>query len=69
MAGDTMTRRTRRPPVDPSSIDPALVRAAAEVDRSLLRDALARSPLERLRAASRACAALARYTRHGPPER
>ncbi|MDF1564455.1 MAG: hypothetical protein P1V51_15530 [Deltaproteobacteria bacterium] len=46
--------------------DPELLEAASEVDRTLLRDSLARSPLERLRAATRYRRALARFRRVRP---
>jgi hypothetical protein len=38
--------------------------AAAEVDRTLLRECLARTPRERLRVATRAQRALAKFRRH-----
>ena len=41
--------------------DPTLARAVADVDRSLIRAALARTPLERLRAAARHLKALRRF--------
>lgn len=43
-----------------------LQKAAAEVDRGLLRLSLARSPRERLRVATRAQKALAKFSRHAP---
>lgn len=48
--------------------DPELVAAVAEVDWTLLRWSLSLSPLERLRAASRAASALTRL-RHVPAQR
>ena len=43
-----------------------LERAAREVDRTLLRLCLARSPRERLRVATRAQKALGKFRRHAP---
>lgn len=43
-----------------TQLDPLMVQASAEVDRSLLRWMLSLSPRERLRAAGRAAGALAR---------
>lgn len=44
-------------------VDPEVIAAVADVDRTLLREALALSPLERLRACSRAAHGLARFRR------
>jgi hypothetical protein len=45
----------------PAAIDPLFAEAAAEVDRGLLRWALAMSPRARLRACTQATRALARF--------
>jgi hypothetical protein len=56
----TMAREdTARPRVD---LDPLIVQAAREVDRTLLDWALSLSPRERLRACTNASAALRRFT-------
>jgi hypothetical protein len=47
--------------------DPEIARAVAEVDRSLIRDALARTPLERLRVATSHVRALRRF-KHVPSQ-
>lgn len=58
--------RPRRHPLF-DQVDPLLVEAAGEVDRTLLHWMLSLSPRERLDACSRATAALARFQRV-PPE-
>lgn len=47
-------------------VDPEVIAAVADVDRTLLRETLALSPLERLRACSRAARGLARFRRVAP---
>lgn len=51
-----------------SAVDPELVEAAREIDRTLLRWSLSLTPLERLRACSRTAATLARL-RHASRDR
>jgi hypothetical protein len=46
-----------------AELDPDVIAAAEEVDRSLIRDLLALSPLERLDRAARTAAMLERYHR------
>lgn len=46
--------------------DPAVARAVAEVDRELIRAALARTPLQRVQAATRHLEALRRFKRVPP---
>ncbi|MCA9550568.1 MAG: hypothetical protein KC933_11070 [Myxococcales bacterium] len=46
-------------------VDPELRAAASDVDRTLLAWSMSLSPLERLRASSRAAAALGRFRRVG----
>jgi hypothetical protein len=52
--------------VPPTPIDPLVLEAVREVDASLLDWALSLTPRERLRASTKAAAALGRY-RHDPP--
>ncbi len=69
-ASSKMTESGRLPPreIDPllAELDPLILEAATEVDGTLLDWALGLSPRERLRASTRAEAALRKFV-HAPP--